>query len=615
MVPGQCGPAGGTGAAVAGEAARRPRKDEADGQMEGSVKGLLRETLAMCRRAFVQIGVFSLAINLLMLVPSLYMMQLFDRVLNTRSFETLIFLTVIAIGALAVLGMLDMIRARMLVRISTWIDRRLAGTTFERAILAGLRGNPYQTRALQDLLELRSAMGSATLVALFDAPWVPLYIAVIWLLHPMMAMVAIVGAVVLFVLALLNEQLTRPALTSAGESASRNLRLAQATTRNAEAVEAMGMARNVVNRWLKDNGKTLAMQEQAADRGGVILAITKFWRLTLQMLIMAVGAWLVLHHELTGGAMMAGSIIMGRALAPVESAIGNWKILVNARGAWRRLGQFLDQPEPHPQRMELPPPKGQLSASNIWYAYPQSLDRPILRGVSFELQPGEVLAIVGPSAAGKSTLARVLIGLYEPSRGTVRLDGARLQTWDNAQLGRWLGYLPQDVELFGGTVRENIARLTEAPAESVIEAAKLADVHDMVLALPQGYDTDIGEAGRMLSAGQRQRLGLARALFGGPRLLVLDEPNSNLDQDGEAALNRAIAEIKARGTTVVLIAHRPSMLAHVDKIMILRQGAVEALGKRDEIMKQITRPTGVPKVQAPQRPQVERPPAAAAAGE
>jgi PrtD family type I secretion system ABC transporter len=580
----------------------------------GGTRNLLVETMAACRHALWHVGLFSLVINLLMLVPSLYMLQLFDRVLQTRSYDTLLYLTLIAVAALAVLGLLDLIRARMMVRISTWIDRRLAGGTFERAILAGLRGSSYQSRALQDLLELRSAMGSATLVSVFDAPWVPLYILVIWFLHPLMAAVAAIGAVVLFGLALLNERLTRPALVSAGESASRNLRLAQATTRNAEAVEAMGMARPVVARWLQDNDATLRLQERAADRGGVILAVTKFWRLTLQLLIMAVGAWLVLRHELTGGAMMAGSILMGRALAPVEAAIGNWKVLVNARAAWRRLKEFLDQPEPHPARMSLPPPQGRLAASNVWYAYPQT-DRPILRGVSFELQPGEVLAIVGPSAAGKSTLARVLIGLYEPTRGTVRLDGARLQTWDHAELGRWLGYLPQDVELFGGTVRDNIARLGAAPAEAVIAAAKLADVHDMILNLPQGYDTDIGEAGRLLSAGQRQRLGLARALFGGPRLLVLDEPNSNLDQDGEAALNRAIAEAKAQGTTIVLIAHRPSLLAHVDRILVLRHGAVEALGKRDEIMKQIARPAAVPRVRAGERPQVERRPAAAGGGE
>lgn len=585
--------------------------------MNGVDKNLFRETMAGCRRGLFHVGVFSLAINLLMLAPSFYMLQLFDRVLQTRSYATLFYLTLISVAALAVLGMLDTVRARMLVRISTWIDRRLAGHTFERSIVAGLRGSSYTTRALQDVLELRTALGSSTLVSMFDAPWVPIYLVVIWLLHPLMALVATLGAMVLFALALLNEWLTKPPLQSAGESAARNLRLAQTTTRNAEAVEAMGMARSVVSRWLRDNDETLRMQEQAADRSGVILAVTKFWRLTLQMLIMATGAWLVLQHEVTGGAMMAGSILMGRALAPVEGAIGNWKVMVNARDAWKRLNEFLSQPEPHPERMSLPPPTGQLSASNIWYAYPQQGDRPILRGVSFDVEPGEVLAIVGPSAAGKSTLARILIGLYEASRGTVRLDGARLQTWDNAELGRWLGYLPQDVELFGGTVKENIARLTDAPAEAVIEAARMADVHDMILQLPQGYDTDIGDAGRVLSAGQRQRLGLARALFGRPRLVVLDEPNSNLDIEGEAALNRAIAEMKAQGTTIILIAHRPSMLAHVDRVLLLRQGAVEALGKRDEIMKQITRPTGVPKVAPPERPQVERPqvrPAVAAAG-
>jgi ATP-binding cassette subfamily C protein/ATP-binding cassette subfamily C protein EexD len=583
--------------------------------MGGDARGLFAETMAGCRRALGQVGVLSFAINLLMLTPAIYMLQMFNRVLQTRSYATLVYLSIIALAALVVLGLLDTIRARMLVRVSTWIDRRLASDAFERVIVASLRGQAYQTRALQDLLELRNTLGSATLVSLFDAPWVPFYLLVIWALHPLMAMVALAGAVVLFGLALLNERLTRPALVGAGESGARTMRLAQATLRNAEAVEAMGMTRSLVGRWLKDNAETLRFQEQAADRSGVILALTKFWRLGVQMLIMAVGAWLVLRQELSGGAMIAGSILMGRALAPVEGAIGNWKLVVNARGAWQRLRQFLAQPEVHPARLSLPEPKGQLAVSNVWYAYPQT-ELPILRGVSFELQPGEVLAIVGPSAAGKSTLARLMIGLYEPTRGTVRLDGARLQTWDSRELGRWVGYLPQDVELFGGTVKDNIARLGEAADEAVLEAARLADVHGMILQLPQGYDTDIGEAGRMLSAGQRQRLGLARAMFGLPRLLVLDEPNSNLDQEGEAALNRAIAAIKQQGTTVVLIAHRPSMLAHVDKILVLRQGAVEALGKRDEIIKQITRPTGVPRVAPAERPQVEqRKPAAAAAGE
>ncbi|HET6522590.1 MAG TPA: type I secretion system permease/ATPase [Geminicoccaceae bacterium] len=554
---------------------------------------LFQDTMTVCRRSLRHVGLFSLAINLLMLVVPLYMLQLFDRVLLGRSVETLLYLTLIAFTALAVMAVLDVIRARMLVRISTWIDRRLAGETFERSIAAALRASPYQSRALQDLLELRSFMGSNALVSLFDAPWLPLYLLVIWFLHPLIALVALGGALVLFALAVLNEWLTRQPLTQAGESATRALRRAQATTRNAEAVEAMGMTRGVVARWLDDNAGTLRLQEQAADRGGVILALTKFVRLALQMLVLAVGAWLVLQHELTGGAMMAGSILMSRALAPVEGMIGNWKQMVNVRGAWRRLKEFVDRPAPHPARMSLPAPRGHLAASNVWYAYPET-ERSILRGVSFELQPGEVMAIVGPSAAGKSTLARLLIGIHEPSRGSVRLDGARLDQWDNAELGRHLGYLPQDVELFGGTVRENIARMTDAPAEAVIEAARLADVHDMVLGLPQGYDTDIGEAGRLLSAGQRQRLGLARALFGRPRLLVLDEPNSNLDTEGEAALNRAIAEIKQAGTTVVLIAHRPSMLAHVDRIMVLRHGAVEAIGRRDEILKQIARPAAVP---------------------
>ena len=557
--------------------------------------GILAATIAGCRRAFGWVGMFSLCINLLMLTVSLYTWQIFDHVIASQSRETLIFLTIIAVGAVLVLGLLELVRSRILVGVSIWIEQRLAPEALARGIAAALYARPYRTQALRDLGQLRSFLGGSTVFSLFDAPWVPIYLGVTFLLHPLVGLVALAGAVVLFCLALLNELLTRTPLQFANRAAIDAMQRAEANVRNAEAIDAMGMMPGVVASWMAANDRALDQQVVASDRAGSVLALTKFLRLAVQIAVLGTGALLAVRHELTAGAMIAGSILTSRALAPVEQAIGTWKQVISARAAYGRLkAHFGDAKLLRAQGMPLPAPSGRLQVETLAFAYPGS-HHPILKGITFVLEPGEALAIVGPSAAGKSTLARLLIGVWPPSAGAVRLDGADVHAWNREDFGRYVGYLPQDVELFVGTVRDNIARLTDAPAAAIVQAAKMAGVHEMVLKLPKGYDTEIGEGGAILSGGQRQRIALARALLGRPRLLVLDEPNSNLDHDGEEALSDAIATVKASGGSVVIVAHRPSVLGHVDKILVLRNGQIDAFGTRNEIMKLISRPRPVPK--------------------
>jgi PrtD family type I secretion system ABC transporter len=550
----------------------------------------LAATIGACRRAFGWVGLFSLCSNALILTVPLYTLQIFDHVIASQSRETLLFLTIIALGALLVLGLLELVRSRILIRVSIWIEQRLAPEALERGIAAALHTRPYRTQALRDLGQLRSFLGGAGILPLFDAPWVPIFLAVTFLLHPLVGLVALGGAAVLFCLAVLNELLTRAPLQLANQAAIGAMQRAEANLRNAEAIDAMGMMPGVVASWRRASRRALDQQELASERAGLVLALSKSLRLAVQIAVLGTGALLAVQHELTAGAMIAGSILTSRALAPVEQSIGTWKQVVGARAAYARLRpHFEDTRLLRAPSLPLPAPDGRLTAEAVTFVYPGS-QHPTLTGVSFALEPGEALAIVGPSAAGKSTLARLLIGVWPPSAGAVRLDGADVHAWNREDFGRHVGYLPQDVELFAGRVRDNIARLTDAPAGAIVEAAKMAGVHEMVLRLPRGYETEIGEGGATLSGGQRQRIGLARALLGQPRLLVLDEPNSNLDHDGEAALANAIAAVKASGGTVVLIAHRPSILAAVDKILVLRAGQVEAFGARNEVLKLIGRP-------------------------
>jgi PrtD family type I secretion system ABC transporter len=556
----------------------------------------LRRALRACRRQFVLVGLFSGVVNLLQLTTSIYMMQVFDRVLATRILDTLLYLSLIAVAAVLVLALLEAVRGQVMQRLASWVEHRVAPEGFVRAIESTLRGRPYRMEALRDLAVCRGYLGSPGALSLYDVPWVPVYLAVIFLLHPVMGWIAVGGALLLFALTLTSELSTSKLLREANTAAMTSQRRADAISRNAEVIDSMGMLPSVIGRWRESVAAISEPQQRAADRAAVLLAATKFFRLAVQIAILGVGAYLVLMQELTSGASIAGSIIMGRALAPVEQMIGGWKQLVQARQSFRRLQSFLAQPRLRPPGLPLPEPTGQLSVERVSYAFPGQ-GVAMIKGVNFSLTAGESLAVIGPSAAGKTTLIRLLIGTLPASAGTVRLDGADVYQWMREDFGRHVGYLPQDVELFDGTVYDNIARMREAEPEEVYDAARLAGCHEMILRLPNGYETQIGDGGLYLSGGQRQLIGLARAMFGRPKFVVLDEPNSNLDGDSEAALLRALERLKALDTTVVLVSHRPTLVQGVDKVLLLKDGAMEMFGPRAEVLKRLmsqNRPAEVP---------------------
>ncbi|MEQ8250004.1 MAG: type I secretion system permease/ATPase [Oceanibaculum nanhaiense] len=545
--------------------------------------------IQQCRSMLAATAVFSFFVNLLQLVAPLFMLQVYDRVLQSRSGETLVALVVIAVVLLIVMGLLEAIRSRVLVRMGARIDQLMGGRLLQSLLeVTNRTGRGQEGQVLRDLDTLRNFITTSGIFALFDAPWVPVFIFVMFLFHPMIGAVGVVGAIILFALALATELRTRDPLRLASMYASRANDFAETSRRNAEVVQSLGMIGGVRRKWQGMHDSALALQSIASDRAGSITGASRAFRFTLQVAILAVGAYYVLQHQITPGVMIAGSIIMGRALAPVEQAIGVWRQFIQSRSAYDRIKTLLAKAPPKQPSMPLPAPKGKLLVDKIVFGHPGG--KPVLKGVSFALEPGESVGIIGPSAAGKSTLARILAGAWLPAAGSVRLDGVDLATWDREDAGQYVGYLPQDVELFGGTVKENIARFQDAEPEQIIEAARKADVHEMVLQLPKGYETEIGESGSSLSGGQRQRLGLARALFGNPRFLVLDEPNSNLDSDGEEALRQTILQLKAEGVTVVVIAHRPSILSVVDKVLFLRDGLPEMFGPRADVLARLTRP-------------------------
>jgi PrtD family type I secretion system ABC transporter len=552
----------------------------------------LSAALRRCRGRLVSVGGFSGLVNLLQLTTSVYMMQVFDRVLATRNMDTLYYLTALAIVATLVLSVLEAVRSQVMQRIGSWAERRVAPETFVRAIEAQLRGRPYRMEALRDLAVWRGYVGSPGALSLYDVPWVPIYLSVIFLLHPIMGCIALAGAVILFGLTLLAELITSDLLKKAGSAAMASQRSAESISRNAEVIDSMGMLPNVMENWRDTVDQAFLPQKGAANRSSLIIATTKFFRISIQIAILGVGAWLVVRQELTSGASIAASIIMGRALAPVEQMIGGWKQLVQARQAYRRLSTFLAMPRLRPEGMPMPRPEGKLSVERVSYAFPNHTV-PTVKAVEFALEAGETMAVIGPTAAGKTTLVRLIIGTLAPSSGHVRLDGVDVFQWMREDFGKYVGYLPQDVELFDGSVLRNIARMSKTPdIEAAFEAAKIAGCHDMILRLPQGYDTDIGEAGLHLSGGQRQLVGLARAIYGKPRMVVLDEPNSNLDGESEAALSRGVMALKSAGTTVILVSHRPALVQCVDKVLVLRDGAVNMFGPRAEVLKRLMGPVG-----------------------
>jgi len=550
----------------------------------------LQAALKACKGSFISVGIFSLFVNALMLVPTFYMLQVYGRVVTSGSISTLVMLTIIMSVLVITMGSLEWIRSRIMVRVSTKLDvllsRDVYRASFKRALESG--GMDASAQSLNDLTGLRQFMTGNGVFAFFDAPWLPIYIAVMFMFHPYYGWVAIASAVVLLILAYLNEKGTGKAL---GEANKENIAATLQTTknlRNAEVIESMGMLSTLMQRWSRRQSKVLLLQSYASDKGGIISAISKTFRMLIQSLILGLGAYLAVNHEISPGLVIAGSILLGRALAPIDMIIGSWKGFISARTQYDRLNNILDKLQAEPKRMSLPPPHGYVQVENLYVSAPGSKD-PILRGISFGVPAGSVVGIIGPSASGKSTLARALMGVWVPQHGTVRLDGADISNWDKEELGPYLGYLPQDIELFEGSISENIARFAEVDAEQVVLAAKIAGVHDMILRLPNGYDTVIGSDGVNLSGGQRQRVGLARALYGSPRLMLLDEPNSNLDEVGERALASAIQQLKTTGATIFVITHRTTILAQLDSLLVMSEGGVSMYGPRDQVMEELNK--------------------------
>lgn len=547
-------------------------------------ESLLIDSFRKSRGTLIAVLVFSFFINLLMFVGPLYMLQVYDRVLTSRSEVTLIAITVIAVGLLVAYSLLEGVRSRILVRVGAAIDGLMASKVFQAAFRGHVLrpGQPY-TQALRDLDGLREFVTGAGIIAFCDAPWVPVFIAACFLLHPWLGFVALIGAVVIFALALANELATRAILAEAsGDSVAAN-NYVSSSIRNAETVHALGMSGAMLDRWTVAHQGLLGLQARASDRAGAIMGAFKGVRMALQVAILGVGAYLVILGELTPGAMIAASILMGRALAPVESAVGQWKQFLGARTAWSRLDRMLKTVPAEPDRMALPPPSGKLELEGL-AVVPPGGRTPTVRGVSLAIEAGEVIAIVGPSGAGKSSLARAMVGVWPVIQGTVRIDGADITHWNAEALGPHLGYLPQEVELFAGTIAENIARFGDVDPHKVISAAKVAGAHDLIQRLPEGYDTPVGESGRSLSGGQRQRVALARALYGSPSIIILDEPNASLDTEGEKALTEAIQWCKGQGRTVIVISHRMALLSQVDKVAVIVDGFLKKYGPPDQVL-------------------------------
>jgi ATP-binding cassette subfamily C protein EexD len=528
-------------------------------------------------------------INLLMLVPPLYMLQIYDRVITTRSEETLLVLTLAVIFLFTVLGGLELVRSRILIRmgnrLDTLVSARLYSAMFQRSLLTQER---QTAQPLSDLNYLRQFLAGNGLFAFFDVPWTPIYLAVLYLFHPWLGLFATCAGIMLLSLAIANEKATKVLLAEANSDYIKAQDLANSNLRNAEVLHAMGMLPSIMGRWASKRYEFLVKQSQASDRAGTLTNVSKVLRLLSQSMILGLGALLVLKGSMTPGMMIAGSILMGRALAPIDQMIGSWKGFANSRSAYQRLNELLEQIPHELPRMPLPAPQGEVSMETV-AAAPPGVRMATIRGINFTVTKGEHIGIIGPSASGKSTLARVLLGIWPPQVGKIRLDKADITQWNREELGSFIGYLPQDIELFDGTISENIARFGDIKPDKVVAAARKAGVHEMILKLPNGYDTYINASSGSLSGGQRQRVGLARALYGDPVLVILDEPNSNLDDIGEYALIQALIQLKAEGVTLFVISHRGNILKHVDKLLVLKDGQVSMFGPQEQILAQLAK--------------------------
>jgi ATP-binding cassette subfamily C protein len=547
--------------------------------------------LASCRGAFIGVAVLSGLVNLLYLSGSIFMMEVYDRVLPSRSIPTLVGLSIIIVVLYLFQGLFDIVRGRILARVGAAVDEDLSQQIFQGQLNAPLKGKVEGDgqQPLRDLDQLRAFLAGGGPTALFDLPWMPLYLFMCFAFHPWLGVIALGGACLLVVVTLLTELMTRGASRAAVSAGLVRNGISEGARRNAEVVRAMGMGQRIGTMWGDANASYLAHQQRTSDVAGGFGAMSKVLRMMLQSAVLAVGAYLVIDGQATGGIMIASSILTSRALAPVELAIANWKGFVSARQGWRRLKTMIEASAHSEAPLKLPAPHLVLTVDSAASGAPGG-KRTVIQDVSFDLIAGSGLGIIGPSASGKSSLARMIVGVWPTWRGKVRFDGAAIEQWLPENLGRHIGYLPQDVELFSGTVAQNIARFDDsAKDEAIIAAAQAANVHEMILQLPDGYETQVGEAGAALSGGQRQRIALARALYGDPFLVVLDEPNSNLDNEGEQALTTAIKSVRARGGIVIVIAHRPSALAGIDLLLVMAEGRMQSFGPKDEVLSKVLR--------------------------
>jgi ATP-binding cassette subfamily C protein len=545
----------------------------------------LKEALATVRPHLIFGFVYSFGINLLYLAPSLYMMQVYDRVMSSGQGSTLVMISIAGLLALVTLSLLDAIRTHLLVRLGNALDAAVASKLLRRQIeltsLIGARGG-----MVRDLDNFRSFVTTTGAGALFDLPWMPIYLLACFLMHPALGSMAVISMLLLLALAVLNEYTTSKYVRRAEEAARKNYAYTDASIRNAEVIQAMGMMAPFLERWVKSRNDMMREQTGGSEVGAYMSGAIRFFRLFLQNAIVALGAWMALQGEISAGVMYAAGLLLARTMSPIDQLVMGWKGFVSARASITRVNDVLLSQRP-PDAMKLPPPRGQVTVEGVTFAPPGS-NKLVLRGISFVVEPGERLAVIGPSGAGKSTLARLLTGVWKPNTGTVRLDGADVNSWERTDFGKYVGYMPQDVELFEGSVQENIARFDDAAPEDVVAAAQRAGVHELVLRLPNGYETQIGSGGAVLSGGVRQRIGLARALLGNPRLLILDEPNSNLDADGERALFNLLATAKENGMTTIVISHRTGVLNAVDRVLVLRDGLIYYIGTRGELVQALS---------------------------
>lgn len=567
-------------------------------------KNEITEALMEFKKVFITVGVFSAVINLLMLVPSFYMLEVYDRVLASRNDLTLLMLTLMMLGLYVLISVLEHIRSMVVIRVGGRLDDFLNNRVYTAAFEQNLKKSGVNAgQALNDLTTIRQFVTGNGLFAFFDAPWFPIYMLVIFLFNVWMGVFALVSVLILVFLAWVNELVSKKALGEANTIAVNSSNIATNNLRNAEVIEAMGMLPNLRARWFEMHKKFLSLQAEASQRAAAVSAVTKFVQISVQSLILGLGALLVIQGSVTGGAMIAGSILLGRALSPVQMIIGVWKQWRGVVSSYERLINLLVTNPPRKAGMSLPAPIGNISVEGVTAAAPGSQNA-VLKGVTFALNAGDTLGIIGPSGSGKSSLARLLVGVWPSAMGAVRIDGADVYRWNKDELGPSMGYLPQDIELFAGTISENIARFGEIDPAKVIKASQMAGVHDLILHFPQGYDTQIGDSGSGLSGGQKQRIGLARALYGDPSVLVLDEPNSNLDDAGEMALTRAILAMRQAGKTVIIISHRPSILQTTNKLLLLRDGVVQAFGPTDQVLKALSQAHDAQQAQASSAPVV-----------